>query len=156
MRYYNYKDMYTYFLKDMYKNPVSMLQSFLNAERADKDFENENKTYIRKVKVNKSVCVYEQSDINEYLKFQQEKFNAIIYAKNLLLDLELLYERAEILGYKSVIAKFADVYQTVITYPNFDYNVALRIINNIKNLFMNVDVETVRLLRKELKLIYDE
>jgi hypothetical protein len=156
MRYYNYKDMYNYFLKDMYKNPTSMLQSFLNAEKSDKDFENENKTYVRKLKLNKSVCVYEQADINEYLKFQQEKFNTIIYAKNLLFDLELLYERAEISGYKGVIAKIADVYQTVITYPNFDYDVALRIINNIKKLFMNVDVETVRSLRKELKLIYDE
>lgn len=156
MRYYDYKDLYEYYLKNSYKNPVSMLQSFLNAERNDINFENENKTYIRKIKVNKSVCVYEQSDINEYLKFQQEKHNTIIYAKNLLLDIELLYEKAEVKGYKGVIAKFADVYQTVITYPHFDYDVALRVIRNIKNLFMNVDIETVKLLRKELKLIYEE
>lgn len=156
MRYYNYKDMYEYFLKDMYKNPTSMLQSFLNAERKDVNFENENKTYIKKVKVNKSVCFYEQSDINAYLKFQQEKHNTIIYAKNLLLDLELLYEKINRVGHLGLIAKFAGVYQTVITYPCFEYDSAVRIINNIKELFMKVDVETVKALKQELKLIYEE
>lgn len=156
MRYYDYKDLYNYFLKESYKNPVSMLQSFLTAERADKNFENENKSYIRKIKVNKSVCMYEQTDINEYLKFQQEKHNTIIYAKNLLLDIELLYEKAELQGYKGIIAKFAGVYQTVITYPNFDYDVALRIIKNIKELFMKVDLTTIKEIKQELKLIYEE
>jgi len=156
MRYYNYKDLHNYFLVDSYKNATSMLQSFLNAEKADKNFENENKTYIRKFKINKSVCLYEQSDINAYLKFQQEKHNTIIYAQNLLLDLELLYEKINKVGRLGLIAKFAGVYQCVISSPHFEYESALKIINNIKELFMKVDIETIRELKQELKLIYEE
>lgn len=156
MRGYTYIELWENFLKEMYKNPVSMTQTFLAAERVDKAREFENKNYVKKTKFNKRVALYLQKDINAYLSFQQEKFNTIIYAKQLLLDLELLYEKTNKQAYMDIIAKITGIIPKNVYYPDFDYKIACRIIENIKQLFTKVDIETIKQLKQELRLIYEE
>ena len=156
MRGYTYIEVWENFLKEMYKNPVSMTQTFLAAERVDKAREFENKNYVKKTKFNKRVVLYLQKDINAYLSFQQEKFNTIIYAKQLLLDLELLYEKTNKQAYMDIIAKITGIIPKKVYYHDFDYKTACRIIENIKQLFTKVDIETIKLLKQELRLIYEE
>lgn len=156
MRGYTYIELWENFLKEMYKNPVSMTQTFLAAERVDKAREFENKNYVKKTKFNKRVALYLQKDINAYLSFQQEKFNTIIYAKQLLLDLELLYEKTNKQAYMDIIAKITGIIPKKVYYPDFDYKIACRIIENIKQLFTKVDIETIKQLKQELRLIYEE
>lgn len=156
MRGYTYIELWENFLKEMYKNPVSMTQTFLAAERVDKKREFENKNYVKKTKLNKVVAIYLQKDINEFIKFQEEKFNTIIYAKQLLLDLELLYEKTNKQAYMDIIAKITGIIPKKVYYPDFDYKMACRIIENIYQLFTKVDIETIKQLKQELRLIYEE
>lgn len=156
MRGYTHIELWENFLKEMYKNPVSMTQTFLASERVDKKREFENKNYVKKTKLNKVVAIYLQKDINEFIKFQEEKFNTVIYAKQILLDLELLYEKTNKQAYIDTIAKITGIIPKKVYYPDFDYKMACRIIENVKQIFTRVDIETIGHLKQELKLIYEE
>ena len=147
MRIISYEDAYYSYLEDYYSSPFKMRDLFNHNKKIDKAKVNKNKTYL--VSINR--FYYLESDVLELLTYKKEQFNTIVYAQQLIVDFEAIFDY---LGIKAK-AKFSrilkiDLYS--LDNINFRYNTAVKIIENLKKRLMEISPEA----RQEIRYLYEK
>ena len=152
MRTFTTREIYNLYFKETVKDIKTLTTLFNLAEKADKDKERINKSYPKRSMEGKRVFYY-QSDIKEFLDYPKKCNARIMYAQQIIIDLEALYEEAGIKKYKSLLAKYLNVPNSIFTYLLFGIKIANQIIEAAEDLFSKMDIEDIRGLRHQMKLL---
>lgn len=146
MRYFDTDETYEYFFKDSYGSKYNMTSSFSHLKKIDKKGEYLNKKYLIS-----SNGYYKEKDIREFLKWKQEQYNTIQFAKQLIVDFEAIFEHYG-LKLKVKLAKLIGINSQCFTNLDFGYDISVKIINAIKNRLMQISPEA----RREIKYMFNE
>ena len=141
------EETYLYF-KDRYKNPNSMIANFNILKKQDKENQFKNKKYLLQ-----SVWgFFDYDDVMEMLKYEEEVHNIILYAQQLIIDIEALIIESGAKGKLGKLAKLVGIPAQMLSTLNISYNTALKIINNIETKLNNISHEAIQ----DLKVNYQK
>lgn len=147
MRRLSSEETYLYF-KDRYKNPNSMIANFNILKKQDKENQFKNKKYLLQ-----SVWgFFDYDDVMEMLKYEEEVHNIILYAQQLIIDIEALIIESGAKGKLGKLAKLVGIPAQMLSTLNISYNTALKIINNIETKLNNISHEAIQ----DLKVNYQK
>jgi len=142
MRRLSSEETYFYF-KDRYKDSNSMIANFNIIKKQDKENKFKNKKYLLQ-----SVWgFFDYNDVIEMLKYEEEVHNTILYAQQLIIDIEALIEKDGTKGNLGKIAKLVGIPQQSMGALNISYNMAIKIINNIETKLKSISYEALQDLK---------
>ena len=144
MRRLSTEDTYFYFKKKYISEKV-MLVSFGVTRNQDKEKQFKNKKYL----VQSVWGYFDYQDVMEMLRYEEEVNNTIVYAQQLVIDLEALIIES---GAKGKLAKLVGIPAQMLSTLNISYNTALKIINNIETKLNNISQEAIQ----DLKVNYQK
>lgn len=148
MRYIDLETMYDAYFKDKYTSSITLGNTFSIFQKRDKTGVNKNINYIPAY-VMKKEKMYKDSDIKEYFRNNQQIFNDIQYAKQLMLDLYYLVEHS---GAKGKISKLTRMIGVMPFYFNSEMSLshekALKVIENIESKIKSLSYEAIQDLKK--------
>lgn len=147
MRRLSTEETYTYF-KKKYRSEKVMAVCFNVLKNQDKENKYLNKKYI----LQSSYGYYDYNDIMEVLRYEENVNNTIIYAQQLVIDIEALINETGTKGKLGKLAKLIGIPQQMISTLNISYNVALKIINNIEIKLNSMSIEAIQ----DLKVNYNK
>ena len=147
MRRLSTEDTYFYFKKKYISEKV-MLASFGIFRNQDKEKQFKNKKYL----VQSVWGYFDYCDIMEMLRYEEDVNNTIVYAQQLVIDLEALIIDSGAKGKLSKLAKLAGIPAPTLSTLNISYNTALKIINNIETKLNNISHEAIQ----DLKVNYQK
>ncbi len=147
MRRLSTEDTYFYF-KKRYISERVMLVSFRVTRNQDKEKQFKNKKYL----VQSVWGYFDYQDIMEMLRYEEEVNNTIVYAQQLVIDLEALIIESGAKGKLGKLAKLIGIPQQMLSRLNISYNTALKIINNIETKLNNMSIEAIQ----DLKVNYQK
>ncbi len=127
MRRLSTEDTYFYFKKKYISERV-MLVRFGVTRNQDKEKQFKNKKYL----VQSVWGYFDYQDVMEMLRYEEEVNNTIVYAQQLVIDLEALIIESGAKGKLGKLAKLIGIPQQMLSRLNISYNTALKIINNIE------------------------
>lgn len=134
-------DVYEYYFQDIFASVRNMSNAFSVAKTTGGV---PNQDYI-----DTSIRgYYDVDDINAYFKFQEEKENTVLYAKQVVIDIISLYEYAGLSGGTRIVADMLGYVYQVVHEVRFSYERSLEIIEKFKDRFSCMDIESVIELRK--------
>ena len=88
----------------------------------------------------------------ELIKYQEEVNNTIVYAQQLVIDIEALIHETGSKGKLGKLAKLIGISQQTLSTLNISYNMALKIINNIETKLNSMSIEAIQ----DLKVNYNK
>ena len=86
------------------------------------------------------------------LRYEEEVNNTIVYAQQLVIDLEALIIESGAKGKLGKLANLIGIPQQMLSRLNISYNTALKIINNIETKLNNISQEAIQ----DLKVNYQK
>lgn len=125
-----------------------MLISFNVLKSQDKDNKFKNKKYL----VQSSYGYFNYDDIMQLLKYEEEVHNTIVYAQQLVVDIEALITETGTKGKLGKLANLVGIPQQMLSTLNISYNMALKIINNIETRLNSISYEALQ----DLKISYQK
>lgn len=146
MRKLSTEDTYFYF-KNKYRSANVMMTCFNVIKNQDKENKYLNKKYI----LQSEYGYYNYDDIMELIRYEEDVNNTIVYAQQLVIDIEALVNESGAKGKSGKIAKLIGIPQQMISTLNISYNTALKIINNIETRLNNMSIEAIRELRNDYR-----
>lgn len=146
MRKLSTEDTYFYF-KNKYRSANVMMTCFNVLKNQDKENKYLNKKYI----LQSEYGYYNYDDIMELIRYEEDVNNTIVYAQQLVIDIEALVNESGAKGKLGKIAKLIGIPQQMISTLNISYNTALKIINNIETRLNNMSIEAIRELRNDYR-----
>lgn len=146
MRKLSTEDTYFYF-KHKYRSANVMMTCFNVLKNQDKKNKYLNKKYI----LQSEYGYYNYDDIMELIRYEEDVNNTIVYAQQLVIDIEALVNESGAKGKLGKIAKLIGIPQQMISTLNISYNTALKIINNIETRLNNMSIEAIRELRNDYR-----
>ena len=147
MRRLSTEDTYFYFKKKYISEKV-MLVSFGVTRNKDKEKQFKNKKYL----VQSVWGYFDYQDVMEMLRYEEEVNNTIVYAQQLVIDLEALINETGTKGKLGKLATLIGIPQQMLSRLKISYNTALKIINNIETRLNNMSIEAIR----DLKVNYQK
>lgn len=140
MRQLTTSETYFYF-KHRFKSKDNMQVTF-NIQ-AKRNPEMKNKKYL----IQSQYGYYKYDDVMEMIKWLEHENNTVLYAQQLIIDLEAIM--CNINGCKSKIARLIGSTPQRVHELNFSYDVAVKIINNLENKLKSMSIEAIRDLKRE-------
>ena len=122
--------------------------SFGVTRNQDKEKQFKNKKYL----VQSVWGYFDYQDVMEMLRYEEEVNNTIVYAQQLVIDLEALIIESGAKGKLGKLANLIGIPQQMLSRLNISYNTALKIINNIETRLNNMSIEAIR----DLKVNYNK
>ena len=148
MRYIDLETMYNAYFQDKYTSSRTLGNTFTIFQKRDKTGANKNIGYIPAY-IMKNEKMYKDSDIKEYFRNNQQRFNDIQYAKQLMLDLYYLIEHS---GVKGKVSKLTRIIGVMPYYFNskmsLSHEKALKIIETIESKIKSLSFEAIQDLKK--------
>lgn len=142
MRYLTAYDTYESYFKDRYVSKEVMIISFYTLKQIDKNKTEINKKYLVNHKFAGSCETYfKYIDIVEYLKYTEHVNNTITYAKQLIVDIESLFEFEKVKRFKSKLARNLGVSYQEFSEFEISYNYAVKFIEAVKRVITQMSSE---------------
>lgn len=154
MRYLPSFEVYQYYFKEKYANSRVMLISFYVAKQRDLKKEWVNKRYLVGEKFKGcGEIYYKYIDVLEYLQYEKETENTINYAKQLIVDIEALFEFEKVSRYRSKLIRNLGVsYQEFVDFE-ISYNYAVKFIEAVERVISQMSSEGRKDLMKILQKV---
>lgn len=142
-----------FYFQDYFSNANNMVLTFASNKHQDKNNEFVNKKYL----IQKVYGFYDYSDIMELLKYREEQQNTIIYAQQLVVDIESLFVGIPVkYKCKGKLAQLIGITQQQMGVMNISYNTALKIIKNIEDKIKSMSFEGIQDLKMRYERVINE